>query len=152
MREFFLGFFELDIDRSLNTVFASGPAPTQTISLLPSTVTQTVYVTAPCVNNPAAQNPAAQNPAAQAPAAGAGSTPPASSLESSVNLGGIGQSAPPAAATPPVAVNAPPAAAAPQATPAVNNAAQPDIDTSGLTLKSALSLGNLAQQTMAPGS
>lgn len=77
--------------------------------------------------------------------------PPGSSLESSVNLGGIGQSAPPAASTPPVAVNAPPAAAAPQATaPAANNAAQPDIDTSGLTLQSALSLGNLAQQTMAP--
>ncbi|KAG8163424.1 hypothetical protein KVR01_006721 [Diaporthe batatas] len=139
------------------TVFAQGAPPTQIISLLPSTVTQTVFVTQPC-GNPAAAIPAAQNPAAAAGSsngtgqanAGSGSAPPASSaLESSVNLGGIGQSAPPAAATPPVAANAPPAAAQPTA-PAANNAAQPDIDTSGLTLKSALSLGNLAQQTMPP--
>lgn len=109
-------------------------------------------------------------PAPPAPAAPA----PPSSLESSLSLGAIGGgAAPPPAAVPQATPSDPPpaagaannpAAAAPtapsNAQPQVagagtdttgseaQNAAQPNVDTSGLQLASRLNLGNLAQQTM----
>lgn len=92
---------------------------------------------------------AANQPAAAAPAP--------SALESVVNLGGIGGgAAAPAQSTPAAAAANNPAAAV--STPAVGqaaanapaqNAAQPNIDTSGLALASEISLGNLAAQTAA---
>lgn len=164
------------------TVFSSGAGPTQTVSLLPDTVTQTVYVTMPCANNPALASTnttqvAASTAAASASSASVSVAPVSSSavaassssaapisstlasssaLESALTLG-IGTSTTPAAvaaagvdsaasltANNPAAVTPAPAVAAPSSSNA------PNIDTSGLTLMTALSLGNLAQQTVVP--
>jgi len=61
-------------------------------------------------------------------------------LESSVDLGVVQPTA--------VAVSA--AAPALTPAPAVNNAAEPTINVSGLSLNSVLALGNLVQQTIQP--
>lgn len=77
-------------------------------------------------------------------------TSAATSLESALSLGGIGATttAAPAAANNPAAV---PGVLATTAAPAAaGGSAEPKVDTSGLTLASVLSLGNLLTQTMAP--
>ena len=67
-------------------------------------------------------------------------SPVGAPLESSVDLGGVVPTA--------VAVSA----AAPEITPppVANNAAEPTINVSGLSLNSVLALGNLVQQTIQP--
>ncbi|ROW07682.1 hypothetical protein VMCG_03571 [Cytospora schulzeri] len=143
------------------TVFAQGAGPTQTISLLPDTVTQTVHHGAyreqqqhRCVGYSCVIEHAYDAVVVVIITQFYFPSCFHFTLESALTFG-IGTSTTPAAAAgaeigTSLAANNPAAVTPAPADPTSSSTKVPDIDTSGLTLMTVLSLGSLVQQTVVP--